>query len=391
MNRSTLLLLVTAFTLTACGGGSESSAPAPLADSGQFKHSHETGIYYSPIINGNSFDYNFGINSMLCQSTYRDYYYETENALVFGNPNLPEEDFKVAAGWVETEFSTALSAMDMTKAEYYAARTNVSMAAREKVRQGLHNLNTPGQRYGRFTFPEHLDWDSEYEQIAAWQIRTSQQASFADIAATLLDDSYSGYTSENEIRLEQKIYVCIHEPDDLAGWGEGHLAGINIGANSLIQPYDTAKIIVHELIHSIQHALAANIVGYHLPRWFSEGQAVYLSKMQVANKSKHAEYDPTEVISFYDETGDIGLAYRHYGLAYQYLHETNGIESIKTLLQRVKHDDYIMYATSPEARENPNYIHAFDSTMLDMDQQALTVEQYRSNYHSYLSDYATKP
>lgn len=155
MNISTLFLLLAAFTLTACGGGSETSAPAPLADNGQFKHSHETVIYYSPIINGNTFDYNYGINSMDCQSTYRDYYFETDNALVFGNPNLPEEDFKVAAGWVEAELATALTVMGLTKTEYYAARTNVNMAAREKLKQMLSYLTTLGQSYGRFTFPDH--------------------------------------------------------------------------------------------------------------------------------------------------------------------------------------------------------------------------------------------
>lgn len=390
MNRSSFLLLLATLTLTACGG-SESSNPAPVAINGEFKNSHETGIFYSPIIGGNTFDYNYGINSMDCQSSYRDYYFESDNALVFGNPDLPEEDFQVAAGWIESEFATALSAMEMTKAEYYAARTNVNMAAREKLKQMLSYLTTPGQSYGRFTFPDHLDRFSSAEQTNAWQIRTVQQASFDDIAATLLADSFTGYTSENEIRLQDKIYVCIHEPENLAGWGEGHLAGINIGAHSLIQPYDTAKIIVHELIHSMQFALAANTEGLRLPRWFSEGQAVYLSKMRVADKSKYAEFDPTEVVFFSDEMGDTGLAYRHYGLAYQYVHEANGLDNVKEMMLRVKNDSYKMHASSQHYKENPNYIQAFDVTMVDMNQQPLTVEQYRTNYHSYLSDYAAKP
>ncbi|CAM3699756.1 hypothetical protein [Rheinheimera salexigens] len=393
MNSSTLILLLAAFTLTACGGGESSSSvsSAPSADNGQFKSSHETGIYYSAIINGNTFDYNFGLNSMLCQSTYRDYYYETDNALIFGNPDLPQEDFQVAAGWVESELNTALTAMNMTKAEFYAARTNVSMTARDRLKQGLSTLNSPGQSYGNFTFPDHLSVFSEWEDVGAWRVSTAQDASLADIAATLIGDSHSGYTSEDQIRLENKIYVCIHEPDHLAGWGEGHLTGINIGANSNIQPFDTAKIIVHELIHTIQHALVANTEGFRVPRWFSEGQAVYLSKMRVADKSKHAEFDPTEVVSFSDEMGDTGLAYQHYGLAYQYVQEANGLDNVKAMMLRVKNDSYKMHASSQHYRENPNYILAFDATMLDMNQQALTVEQYRSNYHSYLSDYAAKP
>jgi len=391
MNQKNILLLVGALVLTGCGGGEsgDGSEPSPLANKGNFQNSYETGVFFSH--NGNGTDYNFGINSELCQSSYRDRYYETENTLIFGNPNLPDEDFFIAADWVESALDTALAAMEISKAEYYAARTEVSLTARQQLRQGLSYLSESGQRYGSFTYPNNFDQFTDDETITAWQVHSAQQASFTDVATTLVADSHSGYTSADEIRLENKIYVCLHENNFAAGWGEGHLAGINIGANSVYKPNNTAQIIVHELVHSLQYALTANVEGLRLPRWFSEGQAVYLSKMNVADKSNHNEYAPTAVVDFSDEVGDPGLAYQHYGLAYQYLQAANGLSTIKTMMQRVKSDDYKAQADSTFVNENANYIQAFDALMLDINQTPLTVADYRIHYHSYLSDYAARP
>lgn len=384
-----VLGLVVSGLLLGCGS-SETKDVAVLVDTGVFKDSNQTGIFYTPNIDGYSSDYNFGINSELCQSTYRDRYYETENALVFGDPKLANGDFFAAAGWVESSFSVALAAMAITKAEYYAARTNVSLTARQKLRQGLSTLNQAGQRYGSFVYPATFDQNTDYATVSAWLTATAQQANLDQVAQTLIADPYSGYTSVEQIRLQNKIYVCIHDSGSDIGWGEGHLAGINIGAYSKGVPYSVNQLIVHELVHSMQYALSAGIEGLSLPRWFSEGQAVYLSGQNRAAASQHTEYDPTKVINFFDEYGDPGIAYKHYGLAYQYVQEANGIANIKAMMNKVKTDKQVPVFPSVTQLENANYIKAFDALMVDINKKPLTVEQYRTNYHSYLNDFASK-
>ena len=86
--------------LTACGGGSDDSDVSSVTSvSGSFKQSAETGVYYSPDING-IYDYdNLGYYASTCREN-RDSYYETDNVYVFGNPELSESDYETAANWV---------------------------------------------------------------------------------------------------------------------------------------------------------------------------------------------------------------------------------------------------------------------------------------------------
>ena len=153
-------------------------------------------------------------------------------------------------------------------------------------------------------------------------------------------------------------------------------------------PHEVDKIIKHEIIHTIQYALTANFEGLGLPRWFSEGQAVSLSGMNVAHKSKHSEYDPTLVVYYNDEIGDQATAYSHYGLAYQYLKDTNGQSSIISFMKDVKQVtyDFSKQLNSP-LEEYHGYVEAFDKSMKQLNGASLTVEQYRYDYHSLLTDY----
>jgi len=156
-----------------------------------------------------------------------------------------------------------------------------------------------------------------------------------------------------------------------------------------VVPDNINKLIKHELIHTIQHAISADFDSFKLPRWFSEGQAVYLSGMSVAKKADHNEYDPTLVVSFYDEYGDSFLAYEHYGLAYQYVNDANGPSSILSMMTnlKVQTHDYSTQLNS-ELEENHNYVEVFNNHMKQQNGSALTVSEYRENYHSLMTTYA---
>ncbi|BFT31164.1 hypothetical protein D210916BOD24_23400 [Alteromonas sp. D210916BOD_24] len=401
-----ITISLAALTLTACSGddqgevsvdisdrisGGGSSNGGPTANiSGSFKNAHETGVFFSAESLGYLRDEYMGINSYDCQSSYADHYYETENTLIYGNPNLPESDFQHAANWIENNFSTALNAMGITKDEYFSLRGNVRLAALDSLQFQLYALDK-GENYGTFMIPEQYG-SSGYmtsEERTKWSYEAIYKATSADVVETLLSEPNGPrFTAENQILVEDKLYVCLHEKDSPWGWGEGHSLGVNIGAASVYTPNQVEQLIRHELIHTIQHALAGFVDWLPTPRWFSEGQAVYLSGMEVAHKSKHSEYEPTSVVTFWDEYGDPSDAYKHYGLAYQYLVEANGHDKLINMMKQLKGtSNWRLQWNIPEQQK---YVEVFDSlNMLKADGTSLTVEDYRLNYQSIMSDYAS--
>ncbi|WP_372761886.1 hypothetical protein [Pseudoalteromonas sp.] len=390
MKNKLLTICTISLFLAGCSGGESSEQSSGNGStntpqiSGSFHHSADTGIYYSPVINNDQqADYFMGVNSQHCQSAYRDYYYESDNTLVFGNPNLPKADFAQAASWVEANLSHSLAAMQLSHNDYFTARSNVRLFARLALQHALTNLHQPGDSYGNFVYPDNINNENDKQ---AWAFTQANSASLHQLTDALIADKYNGFTAQNQLTLAPKIYVCLHENTTPTGWGEGHIAGINIGAPSLYQPHNVDKLVAHELIHTIQHAITTNTSGFHLPRWFSEGQAVLLSNMQVANKSQYAEYDPTRVINFHDEYGDPAVAYEHYGLAYQYLEDANQRSQLLRLMTQLKLAVNLNTWQTNEA-ENQQYRSIFNALMLDIQGNPLTVENFRVNYHAIMNDY----
>lgn len=387
-----LIVISTLFSLAACGSGEneqtdfdrsselpQSSTPSSEI-SGTFKSSYDTSVFYSTEMMPSSQVYGRKANG--CSQQYNDYYFEAANTLVFGNPNLPESDFKQVATWVENNFDSALGATQITKGDYFSHRYAIRLDGLKYIRNNLAY-----KQYDSVSYPSEFDnWN--YEQQVDWATKTTKNMDTAQAVGLLVNDPYSPFQTESEAVLEDKLYVCIHETTTTNGWGEGNLVGINVGAPSIAVPHEADKIVKHEIIHTIQYALTANFEGLGLPRWFSEGQAVSLSGMNVAHKSKHGEYDPTLVVYYNDEIGDQATAYSHYGLAYQYLKDANGQSSIISFMKDVKQVtyDFSKQLNSP-LEEYHGYVEAFEKSMKQLNGASLSVEQYRYDYHSLLTDY----
>lgn len=400
--RKLILASMTSMILSACGGGGSdagttegrvtgngNSGGAPVNAEGIFKSSYDTNVFFSPDAGFNStYDGFLGQNSKGCIESYNDYYYETENTLIFGNPDLREADFKQAATWIEKNFNESLAVMGITKKQYFSARGNIRLKAISHLGLSLSGL-TGDEPYGAFTLltvDERGMYSQMERQDRAYKMLVS--ASSEDLKGTLLDGkTYENYESEWQFILEDKIYVCLHENTNSWGWGEGHSAGITIGAPSVYTPKNVEQLIKHELIHAIQWALGGFYNGMAFPRWFTEGQAVYLSGMEVAKKSEHAEFDPTRVLSYWDETGDPSIGYKHYALAYQYLAEANGHSAILNMMKQSK----LYFSTNTlEGEEQEAYTKAFNESMVKMDDSQLTAEDFRINYQSIMNDYANQ-
>ena len=382
--------------LTACGGGSDDSDVSSVTSvSGSFKQSAETGVYYSPDING-IYDYdNLGYYASTCREN-RDSYYETDNVYVFGNPELSESDYETAANWVESYFQNALNLMGLTAEEYFAERTIARQYARELLLASLESLrNTPWLTFGDYVLPDEIQAISDSsdfnEAVYEWAVTQATNADAQDVIDTLIanDPTFDVYSS---LELDNKLYVCLHENTNSYYWGEGTYAGIVIAAPSVYTPSSIDELITHELIHTIQKVFSQDATtSLRLPRWWLEGQATYVSGMGAVSKSEHDEYDPTLVVSNSDEVYSDD-AYGHYPLAYQYLEEANSRETLVSFMSQLK--SLVSNAYSEEYNndlsisvEDYQFINLFNDTMVDMEGNALTVEQWRNDYHSYMNDW----
>jgi hypothetical protein len=377
-------------TLSACGGGDDGEetsnnnsnyvAPNTSTVSGQFYKSTDTGKYFSTE-DFPSYE-QYGQNARHCYQSYNDYYFESEKTMVFGNPALPESDFKQAATWVENNLASALTSMGVSEQEFFDAKSSIRLSRLKEIRNWLNQKGYPD-----FSYPAEFDsWTNQQQND--WATKTTKELTTDEVVNLTLSDPYTQKT-EADIKLEDKIYVCLHENTQPYGWGEGTAIGITIGAESIVVPDNINKLIQHELIHTIQYAISADIDGFKLPRWFSEGQAVYLSGMNVANKANHSNYDPTLVVSYSDEYGDPALAYEHYGLAYQYLKETNTQPSILSMMKNLKALSYdYSIQLNAELDENHNYVEIFNAQIKQQNGNALKVSEYRDNYHSLMNSYA---
>jgi len=104
--KTLLASLIASSVLVGCGGGSGGGsknpvAQLPLAD-GVFQESMDTKIYFTPYA-----EY-AGEYARNCSETYNDYYFESENFLVYGPRSLPETDFRYAAHLAEEGYAKIL-------------------------------------------------------------------------------------------------------------------------------------------------------------------------------------------------------------------------------------------------------------------------------------------
>jgi hypothetical protein len=269
--------------------------------------------------------------------------------------------------------------MGLSKSEYFSNRYNVRLEGLKHIRNQLSY-----KYYDTINYPSNFD-ALTYEEQIDWSTKTAKGLSKTEAVDLLINDPYSPFQTETQATLEDKVYVCLHEKNTTNGWGEGSLVGITIGAPSITTPHDVEKLIKHELIHTIQHALTNNFEGLGLPRWFSEGQAVLLSEMEIAKKSAHNEYDPTLVVDYYDEVGDQATAYAHYGLAFSYLTDANTQSAITLMMKEIKGVTYdFSKQLNLSLEEYHGYVEVFDKSMKQKSGSQLTVQQYRDDYHSLI-------
>lgn len=394
-----VLLLGSVLGLTACGGGgSDGGGSADLSPDtfvpGSFHDADVTKQYFPRDRQTH------GSNGHACAEETK--YFETDagRVRVYGSSGFSELDFQAAATLVENNLDRSLAKFNLNWSLFQKERGMVTMAGMQDVFDGMIEMDDGTN----FPDPDNNDYGI-VDAYAIWKTWDDEQrAEFIASRRQFHADQAEQYDYEPEpggtpqLLANDKVVVCLASGMGGYNQGEGTIAGINMPPEHQQYKSDIAQIVVHELTHFIQNNLYQVAgYGYMLPRWFSEGQSVYNAGQRMASPDEHYNFEPQDVVHFDDETGDAGVAYNHYGLAYRYIRDHNSVESINDMMRLMKDtvENPVVPDMTPKSLDefgNPNgflehvaFQKAFDATMVDHNGDPLTIERFRTTYHDLMN------
>lgn len=402
--------------LAACGGGSDGSS-GEVSEGGSrvegaFKDARVEGVYYPSVNDGSMVAGQYG---QACSGEH--HYFETEDqrVRVYGSTAFSETDFQVVADMVHRRLDKALAKFGLTWETFVTQRPVVNLDKLMVVVEDHHYyqqepgffLDTIENQEVALEYPGYnIDTQGSWQ---AWsELSDNGKAAFveeiflpvANIFTAMDPNNPAPEVSGDILLPKDKLLVCLNGEMGGNQFGEGSQLGIQVPPNTSSYHSKVGEIFTHELIHFIQNNIAnAGQNPYSvMPRWFSEGQAVYFAGQSIASADHHHTVNPVEIVGFYDELDsgvDASRAYKHYGLAYKYVHESSGLGAIVSMMQSMKtntatphlwvsakEDDAIEY---PEFDEGRAFTRAFSEFMQDHTGASMTIEQYRTNYHDYMN------
>lgn len=392
-----LALSASIILLTACGGGSDDDKDNGI-DPGDFV----SGTFQDASVTGHVFPTDretHGYYGPACvdQNTY----FQSARVRVYGSTAYSENDFKAMATLIEERLDGALGKMGLTWDE-------LSQNDRPVFTVGATNLMLP-YLMGDLSEAEPPGGNSNIDEGDAYDVWVTmtdeEKIAYADEVRARSEEEVAQYNDPNlkpiELqRLSQDFIIgCLSPEMGGSTFGEGPLAGVNMPPEYRQWPSSVGEIVTHEIVHTAQNNLSFDAgYGYLIPRWFTEGQAVVLAGQRVASPSEHYNYEPQTVVGFYDEYGDVGMAYEHYGLAYKYIHDHNSMESIVAMMRQMK--DTLDNPFSPQSRvirepsetdggemgdETMAFQLAFDANIVDHNGDPLTIDRFRNDYHDLMN------
>mgnify|MGYP003624870762 CR=1 FL=1 len=392
-----ILSLLISASLAGCGAGSGGDSNSDSVNnnggngnityvSGEFKTANDSRHYYpdDSSLSGNLAEE--------CIYQYNYNYFESANTLIYGDPTLPDTDFKYAATLIENNLDKAFDLMGLDRSEFNNFRPRYSsIVARNMISflDGYEDLEGKNQ--------DITSIDSDFVAPDGWaEMQSYARISFIkgywnDISDEKQDQLIAIYNQRysfdvtNGYLIPDKIVVCLDTTRDKVLYGQSTLLGMNLAPNSRASRSDAEQVILHELIHTIQLNVSTPVdAGGVNDIWFMEGQASFLAGQKVAASADG--FYPVDVVHFADADtvfqDNLGVAYEHYAKAYSYIDANSGKEAALRLLINVRHyqgggtnDTY--YGVSSD-----RFSAAFGANMLKKDGNPLTIEDYRNNYHS---------
>lgn len=396
------------FFLAACGGGSDSDSNSSSNSSsnnvntdmtyvaGEMKTSTGADDLYAP-----AHDAAYGNLGYAC-SVNNDYYFESENVLVFGSTGYPDTDFKYAATLVENKLENAFEKMGITKQEFSDARpyyiTKVASEIITFMADGwvVDNVDydlTNLELTTAFNAPENWGAMTDITKFkyveAYWNAMDNAEQflfgkEFESVSNSKISDLYLG-----EYRMPKKIMVCLTDEMDSSVYGEGTLLGMNLAQHSVHKRSnnDESQVVLHELIHTIQQNISSPVrtVGRTVDHWFIEGQATFLAGQTTASATDG--FNPIDVVTWADETSVFATtsdAYKHYALAYSYIDEHNSANQIKQMLYSIRYFKGEGEISPSNFISGAAFESAFDNNLTKKGGESLTLHEFRSDYQSLM-------
>jgi hypothetical protein len=392
-----ILSLFIAASLAGCGAGSGGDSSSDGVNNsggngnityvaGEFKTANDSSHYYpdDSSLSGNLAEE--------CIYQYNYNYFESANTLIYGDPALPDTDFKYAATLIENNLDKALNLMGLDRSEFNNFRLRYSsIVVRNMISflDGFEDLEGKNQDISSididFVAPDgwaEMQYSARLSVIKGYWNNISDEKQDEFIA--IYNQRYNFDVTDGSL-VSEKIVVCLDTTRDKVLYGQGTLLGMNLAPNSKASRSDAEQVILHELIHTIQLNVSTPIdAGGVNDIWFMEGQASFLAGQKVAASA--SGFYPVDVVHFADVDtvfqDNLGVAYEHYAKAYSYINTNSGKDAALNLLIDVRryqgggtNDTY--YGVSSD-----RFSEAFGANMLKKDGNPLTIEDYRNNYHS---------
>lgn len=410
-NIKNLSVLVIALGLTACGsGGSGGSSGSDGTGgntgggntggnstyvSGQFKDASSTGQHFAKIDPANGiYDNDLGSMASSCKDATK--YFESDKVMVYGSDSISEDHFKRSATLVQNNISWAMSSMNTTFEQFNEDRIKLAKFAVSNMMTAIEQMDFYGKpdNFDSMSYDEKKSWSYQYIR----SMSTQDQITFAIQAG-----EYNGYTyTKEDVIYQDKVIVCLKDSNNTgASVGEGHRLGLSLAVPAIFNKQSYEQLIKHELIHTVQTGIAYSFEGNIIPRWFAEGQAVYLAGQDIASESEVTNYYVPDYVYAYDENGeDYGKLYSHYGLAYKYLLDANSSSKMVEVIYNTADNyypfmqlnalpddyEYHYYDLTGNQIETAPFIMGFDQSQLKMKNGAqLKFIEWKNHYHTVMN------
>ncbi|WP_191965208.1 hypothetical protein [Marinobacter halotolerans] len=415
LKKNPLLRAVVAAALTmglsACISGDDDEGGSGLPSekdyvAGQFKDASVDGTAYPQNLTLAG-----GQNGRSCSG--ETHYFETEDGRirVYGSTAFSETDFRVVSTMIQTRLDLVMGKFGISWDEFVAQRPHFTLDHLSRLVSGYRSWT----QYESGTDPslsvaaietqsetEALDWET-------WQTLSLQdQLAFAESYAPMLGYAGTSATLADLLLPRESMVVCLSPGMSGSQFGEGSQLGIQVPPETSTYHSRVGEIFTHEIVHFVQanisHVGQSNPFAV-MPRWFTEGQAVYLAGQSIASVDHHHNLNAANIVSFLDEelSGyDSGFMYKHYGLAYKYVHENNGTATIVDMMQSMKSNTDTPHIWQPSVAfdpENPEatdkdpglaFQRAFVNHISDHTGTPLEIKRYRTSYHDLMNGWASQ-
>ncbi|GAA0847724.1 hypothetical protein GCM10009113_24590 [Marinobacter szutsaonensis] len=246
--------------------------------------------------------------------------------------------------------------------------------------------------------------DNLYFETESGRVRVYGSSAYSETdfraAATELERRIDGVLSRFQLRWPEFVEdrsTAVRYPDRLIGclsptvsrteFASASVAAVSIMPYASQWPYDTDRIITHELAHYVQENLSRyQARNSLLPLWFAEGQAALVAGEPIAPVYQHYDYDPLLDVTVYDAT-TADYRFEHYALAYHYLEEANGQLALTVLLDLVQFADWEGLYGTVYSGESEAFVEAFNAAgLVDHRNRYLSLERFKTEYHQLLND-----